>query len=92
MASAHVCLDGRRKGCSSYHLLLATYYSQEEGRCSTRYLPTPPPYLPYISRWQEEGMFDALDGLAADMLAAGLAGQGRGAEDWRRFVGGKEDL
>ena len=58
----------------------------------TRYLPTPPPYLPYISRWQEEGMFDALDGLAADMLAAGLAGQGRGAEDWRRFVGGKEEL
>lgn len=37
-------------------------------------------------------MFNALDGLAADMLAAGLAGQGRGAEDWRRFVGGKEDL
>ena len=37
-------------------------------------------------------MFDALDGLAADMLAAGLARQGRGAEDWRRFVGGKEEL
>ena len=49
-------------------------------------------HLPHISRWQEEGMFDALDGLAADMLAAGPARQGRGAEDWRRFVGGKEEL
>ena len=35
-------------------------------------------------------MFDALDGLAADMLAAGLAGQGRGAEDWRRLIRGGE--
>ena len=49
-------------------------------------------HLPHISRCQEEGMFDALDGLAADMLAEGLARQGRGAEDWRRFVGGKEEL
>jgi hypothetical protein len=37
-------------------------------------------------------MFDALDGLAADMVAAVLAHKGRGAEDWRRFVGGKEEL
>jgi len=38
-------------------------------------------------------MFDALDGLAADMVAAVLGRQGRGgAEDWRRFVGGKEEL
>jgi hypothetical protein len=32
-------------------------------------------------------MFDALDELAADIVAKGL-----GAEDWRRFVGGKEEL
>jgi hypothetical protein len=37
-------------------------------------------------------MFDALDGLAADMVAAVLGRQGRGAADWRRFVGGKEEL
>ena len=36
---------------------------------------------------REEGMFDALDGLAADFVAKGL-----GTEDWRRFVGGKEEL
>ena len=46
---------------------------------------TPPPL--YIYAWQEEGMFDALDGLAADFVAKGL-----GTEDWRRFVGGKEEL
>ena len=74
-----------------YLLPLATYYSQEEGMFDAL-SPHISLYLPYISLWQEEGMFDALDGLAADMLAAGLAGQGRGAEDWRRFVGGKEDL
>ena len=36
---------------------------------------------------QEEGMFDALDELAAGFVEKGL-----GAEEWRRFVGGKEEL
>ena len=44
-------------------------------------------YVSYMYARQEEGMFDALDELAAGFVEKGL-----GAEEWRRFVGGKEEL